>query len=345
MNGGEAVEENLIVLCPNCHQALDSSPREVEFTSFLAELLRRSSRFESVRLEALIGRTVHFRADLLAERKSVGGREKLLIECKTSPVTAGRLQDVIAQIRKYQSVYDPSIAVFAVPATLSDLDRQILATNDIELWDLDFIASQFKAEIAASTAGYYKLLFQAHAGRSSASSTEHILIQKLKTTQPGRKDWSVYQSLIGEILEYLFCPTLVKPISELSDATKTNRRDFILPNYSESGFWAFLRNRYSADYVVVDAKNYTGKINKSQVLQIANYLKLHGAGLFGVIFSRKGGDSGGCVVTLREQWALHQKMILVLADEDVEAMLLAKFDGRAPEEVIGRKIEDFRLSV
>jgi hypothetical protein len=42
---------------------------------------------------------------------------------------------------------------------------------------------------------------------------------------------------------------------------------------------------------------------------------------------------------------VHQKMILVLCNEDIEAMLLAKFDGRSPEEVIGSKIEEFRLSM
>ena len=49
-------------------------------------------------------------------------------------------------------------------------------------------------------------------------------------------------------------------------------------------------------------------------------------------------------MTLREQWLVHQKLILILNDADLESMLLAKSDGRI-EEVIGRKIEDFRLSM
>ena len=52
-----------------------------------------------------------------------------------------------------------------------------------------------------------------------------------------------------------------------------NRRDFIIPNYSEEGFLRYLRSRYSADYIVVDAKNYTHKITRKDALQIANYLK------------------------------------------------------------------------
>ncbi len=98
-------------------------------------------------------------------------------------------------------------------------------------------------------------------------------------------------------------------------------------------------------YLVVDAKNYSRKIGKTEILQVANYLKPQGAGLVGLIFSRNGGDAAGCAHTLREQWLIHQKMILVFDDVEVESMLSAKEDGRVPEAMIGKKIEHFRLSI
>lgn len=161
----------------------------------------------------------------------------------------------------------------------------------------------------------------------------------------GRQDWLLYQKLIGEILEQLFYPELNKPISELSDKPRVNRRDFILPNYAESGFWAFMRSKYHADYIVVDAKNYSKKVGKAEILQIANYLKAHGAGLFGIICSRQGGDERGCEHTLREQWLVHQKLILVLNDKDLSALLRAKSEGRSTQDILGAKIEEFRLSM
>jgi len=102
-----------------------------------------------------------------------------------------------------------------------------------------------------------------------------------------------------------------------------------------------LRSQYAADYIVVDAKNYTGKVNKSQVLQIANYLKTHGAGRFAMIFSRKGGDGGGCLVRLREQWAIHKKMILIFSDDDVERMLLANPMAERQKKSSVRKLKLF----
>lgn len=100
----------------------------------------------------------------------------------------------------------------------------------------------------------------------------------------------------------------------------------------------------SADYIVVDAKNYNQRVTKKEILQISNYLKYHGTGLFGIIIARNG-ISESALYTLREIWAIDQKLIIVLQDNDIEQMLIEKVSGREPENIIRQKIEDFRLSL
>jgi len=235
--------------------------------------------------------------------------------------------------------------VLAIPATLRERDLSMLNGANIEVWDIRYIAEHFSKQIKDANLSYYKALLLAQLTRPSKITREQELLDFLSACNPGKIDCYVYQKLVGEILEYLFTPPLGKPIPELSDKAQANRRDFIMPNYTYKGFWAFMREKYEADYVVIDAKNYTRKVKKSEILQIANYLKPHGAGLFGLIISRKGGDATGCEHTLREQWLVHRKLILVLDDEDIKAMLMAKSDGRPPEEILGQKIEHFRLSM
>lgn len=99
----------------------------------------------------------------------------------------------------------------------------------------------------------------------------------------------------------------------------------------------------TADYIVVDAKNYSGKIKKRDVLQISNYLKPYGAGLFGIIFSRNGGDASA-KTTAREQWAHYQKLILILNDQHCEAVLRASTAG-GQTIVLEKELQDFRLSM
>jgi hypothetical protein len=153
-----------------------------------------------------------------------------------------------------------------------------------------------------------------------------------------------YQRLIGRILEDLFCPPLTRPLPEHPDSTRANRRDFIFPNYAVDGFWQFVRSRYAADYIVVDAKNGKGRISKAHVLQIANYLRPHGVGMFGIILCRNGIDNGA-KVTMREQWLLNNKLIIALNDTDLENMLLAKAAQGEVTAVLSDRIQDFRLSM
>jgi hypothetical protein len=233
--------------------------------------------------------------------------------------------------------------VFACPGSIASNHKQVLQNSGIEIWDIDYLAKRFNNQIKNIKNPRLKLLFFA-AQRRIGKKREDELIEQLRACPPGKKDWSQYQKLIGSILEEIFCPTLSKPISELPDSLRVNRRDFILPNYAEQGFWAYLRSRYMAEYIVVDAKNYQIKIKKNEALQIANYLKNFGAGLFGIIVSRNGADSG-CMHTIREIWLVQQKLLIVLTDTDIEQMLLNHRDGLPPESVIQEKIEAFRLSL
>jgi hypothetical protein len=60
--------------------------------------------------------------------------------------------------------------------------------------------------------------------------------------------------------------------------------------------------------------------------------------------SRKGGGTGS-YYTCREIWAMDKKMIIVLDDDDLIKMIMAKATSNAPEEIIRQKIEQFRLSM
>lgn len=94
----------------------------------------------------------------------------------------------------------------------------------------------------------------------------------------------------------------------------------------------------------MDAKNGKGRVTKTNVLQLANYLKDHDVGRFGLIIGREGFDKSA-MMTMREQWAIHGKMIIILNDRDVENMLLSKAVSGDPSTVIGEKIQCFRLQM
>lgn len=341
--GGTFDISNLRLICreDNLRRA-NKFFKEVELVNYLHEIITKNKNFRKLKHEVSLAET-RYRADLIVERKKGTSWENLLIEVKSNPTfTEIRLREVIAQIKLFSQYVKAHKLAFVFPGILPDKDNALLQREGIEVWDINYIASTFEKEISETPHPIFQALFAA----TPYIAAHDKLILELKAIKTGKEDgvWSKYQNHIKKILEYLFGSVLSSPISESSDHFKINRRDFILRNYAETGFWAHLKNRYLADYIVLDAKNYSKKVTKKEVLQIANYLKVHGAGLFGIIISRNGGDNGS-YYTCREIWAMDKKLVLVLNDDDIFKMIIAKASSNDPEEIIRQKIEQFRLSM
>ncbi|WP_328673409.1 CRISPR-associated protein Cas4 [Streptomyces sp. NBC_00322] len=316
--------------------------REAEFIQFLVELLRRSG-YQNAQPEAAVGGNK--RVDIVVDSPD----EIFLIEVKrSSPQTERRVRESVAQLKHYSSLASneayagrPQKLVLAIPGNLTMSTIGALSREGITVWDGAWIAE--KAVAVGLAADAARFLSEEH----FASSPEDQLpgmAERLAQLAPGRPAWSAYQRLCREIAEFLFCPPLRSAIWESANEAEINKRDFILPNYATEGFWKFLRDEYRAHYVVVDAKNYRDGIEKEQVLQIANYLSRHGTGLFALIMTRNEAKQSA-LYTMREQWILHNKMIVVLHDRDIMQMLTDKSFGNDPAELVRQKIEDFRLGI
>lgn len=316
--------------------------REVEYVQYLNDIILKNNNFRNPEIEVALNDT-KYRADLITQRKAGNKWEKILIEVKVIPTfTELRLREIIEQLKLFKKYSKDHKIALAFPGILTNKDNALLQKEGIEVWDINYISTNFAKEIASTPHPLFQALFT-----SKNYVAEHDkLIMDLKSINAGRKDkdWSKYQKHIEKILDYLFGSVLSSPITELSDHFKINRRDFILRNYAETGFWAHIRTRYLADYIVLDAKNYTKKVTKKEILQISNYLKVHGAGLFGIIVSRNGSDNGS-YYTCREIWAMDKKLVIVLDDNDIIKMIIAKASTNNPEEIIRQKIEQFRLSM
>ncbi|MDQ0064255.1 HNH endonuclease [Chryseobacterium lathyri] len=334
-------DNHIVLTCYKCNDYKSNRKpfNEFEFVNFLKELIENSDDYNSVSSESVLDGNSLFKADLLVEK--VDGT-KLLLEVKSFPTyTNNRLQDIINQIKTYVEISKDYKGVFVFPGKLSENSNKLLKDQDIEVWDIDFIIQNFSKQIENSSFKLLKKIFGFH---NNIDEPQELIIS-LKSILPGKKDWSKYQKHLGTILSFLFGDSLSDPIYERPDKMKINRRDFILRNYEESGFWKYIRDRYQADFIVVDAKNYEKGIKKQEILQISNYLKSHGTGLFAIIISRNGLENTSSYYTRREIWVTEKKMIIILSDIDIENMILAKANSNKPDEIIKQKIEQFRLEM
>lgn len=314
---------------------------EVEFIDLLVQLLHAHPDFDAIqsgRSLSISGREV--RPDLVCNRKGT----PLIIEARNAaPLVQRRVEDTVLHLETYQQRIPNARLVLTTPVELQPKYKEFFEAHKIEVWDAPRLAQLFAAQLPEIKGSpLHSILSSIQAVPEHAVSDD--LIDSLRRIRSGREGWAHYQKHCASIFEYLFTPPLGKPIYELVDAFNVNRRDIILPNYAESGFWRFLRDKYAADYIVIDTKNHTNVIPKDSVLQIANYLKDFGAGLFGMLCSPCH-PNRSAIHTQREQWLVHRKMIVFLTNDDLVQMITIRADDGSPEDVIKQKIEDFRLSI
>jgi hypothetical protein len=341
--GGPFNIQNLRLICQDDNAKKGNKYiREVELVNYLSDLLSKNMHYRHVQNEFIFPDS-KYKADIVFQRRRGADWENVLIEVRVFPTFTNRtLLEVVTQLKLYKKFSKKHTVAFAFPGILPESDNHLIESQGIEVWDINYISSHFSNEILSTPHPLLQAIFTTF----KYSPARDNLINELKAIPSGKKNnaWLKYQNHIEKILDYLFGSVLSSPISEHADYFKINRRDFILRNYADTGFWANIRERYLADFIVIDAKNYSKKITKKEVLQIANYLKEHGAGLFGLIISRNGGDLG-CYYTCREIWAMDKKLIIVLNDDDVIKMIISKASSDNPEEIIRQKIEHFRLSM
>lgn len=156
-----------------------------------------------------------------------------------------------------------------------------------------------------------------------------LLSERLEQIGFGEAHWRTYETLATDVLRYLFHPPLEAPQHNNWNFNGVDRRDIVLPNYATAGIWAFLRNQYRADFVAAEAKNYSNQVTKNEILQLANYLNIHGVGLFGLIITRHGANSSA-EWTMRQQWMSYNKITVALNDDDLQEMLIKKGEGKRP---------------
>ena len=312
-----------------------------EFLRLVETALPNLLDLTSVATEASLGRSHHQMADFVVQLDN--GRPAIVEVKGLLPSTRSRLESVIAQLRGLSEAYRDHVGMrvpqlaLVTAGSLSPENVQYLQENGIDyVFDGNDVSRALAANSSTQTGGNRRLEdFEVPLFRT--------LIDELNSIAPGKKQWLEYQAVVQNILEHLFCPPLSKPISESANSSRINRRDMIFPNYATTGPWMHVRNTYEGHFVVVDAKNYSGPVKKRAVIDIANYLTKHGTGLFGMLVTRSSSDRGADI-TRREQWFMHQKLIIVVNDDDLRQMWTMAESGDDPSQHIIQKIEDFRIA-
>lgn len=322
----------------------------VAFENFVTEVLIKSEKYSDVQPNKVFKNR---EIDIIAKPKEPNG-QTLVIEVKlfTSKINTGLIEHIHAKWADISSEIGNSYPVIVSLGSLTDEAVKVANAKGVGFWNFDDLEKQLDdvnefnklfSKYRTNIKAFSKISMEKRVEQKGPSK-EDLFINNLKSIPPGKQAWSKYQQTIYDIFEHVFCPPLDAPKYELADDDKRNRRDIIFENPSQNGFWKSIKEDYKGDYIVVDAKNYAPTLSKRPIIDIAHYLKPYGCGMFGIIVSRKGiGPSG--IHARKEQWIGNQKMIVVLSDDDVVDMLKEKAKNHPPEEILRKKLSDFRMKL
>ncbi len=300
---GQEFNENILpvidYIIPKCKGGIDNISN-LQLTCFYCNAMKQGKFVSTIVFEKCIELIIKsskkysletiprvYNSDLDLVLKNNLNNEYNVCEVKANDsFTTNRIKDIIKKLnisaenlkRQYGNIRVRNILIF--PGKLSQRNEHYIKLNHIEVWDRDYLIANFNDEILKLDNSYLNSIlrmFKDNYEHKSDDETEECKqkINELRECESGIKNWGQYQKLVGEIIELLFFPNLSMPIYQSYDQRRINRRDFIMPNYDMNGFWCFIRQRYNAEYIVIDAKNSTNGVTKQDILQIANYLKIN----------------------------------------------------------------------
>jgi hypothetical protein len=171
------------------------------------------------------------------------------------------------------------------------------------------------------------------------------LKQRLGAISAGRERAAEYQRVVLEILNYLFNPELIDGAPEVRTVDGTERRDIIFTNDSDESFWEFVRSEHSGILVMFEAKN-TEDLEMANINQTATYMGDR-IGRLGVIVTRKGPSEAvkRKIFSVWNDSGPYRKVILVLSDEHLRAMLDLRRGNGSPTKWMQRHYRAFRETV
>ncbi len=109
--------------------------------------------------------------------------------------------------------------------------------------------------------------------------------QRLQACPTGKDHFDEYESIGTELWQYIFDGDLGKPKVQRTTKDGVQRRDSLFPNLRKSRFFQRVFDRFDADFVIVDFKNYADPINSDVIEDVSHYANI-ALGRFVVVVTR-----------------------------------------------------------
>ena len=258
-----------------------------------------------------------------------------------------------------QEFYNKQITDFLIEENIranSSLVQTIKGQRKVYKKDVRDAQPRSKAFIADTVLAHpelltlYKQIAKTHGAMATFDEEQPTLAavcshlaSLFKNVQAGQSHASQYHHLITGALTALFYPDLIQPRREWPINDGRKRIDIVFTNAADTGFFAQRRDnqRTNANIVIVECKNYSEDLKNGEIDQLIGRFD-ENRGKFGIITCRTIDDLATLNARCRDAATHSQGFIIVLTDEDIIAMLIAKskLEDEQVQSILHRKFRE-----
>jgi hypothetical protein len=254
---------------------------------------------------------------------------------------------VIHQLEQYLDSQGTSLDVMCLVSSgdLTSIGRNVSVKNPrIRVWDrevLDRLLYKHSEVMREFFQGYRSALDKLNSDSQPAALNDFSA--SLQDCPTGKEHFQEYERLGTEILSFVFGDKLGPPNVQSRTADGVQRRDVVFRNNRTTRFFTRIGERFDADFLVVDFKNYADPIDGSTVVDVGAYSNA-ALGRFVLVVSRQGAGKSCRAAQLR-LFNKAQQVILVVSDAQLVEMAKRKHSGEAPEDFLEDALDELLLAV
>ncbi len=156
------------------------------------------------------------------------------------------------------------------------------------------------------------------------------LSTELATLPVGKNSSRQFEDLIGEMIKLCFFRSLSNVQPRSRNVGGTVIRDWVASNRAATGFWAIVRDKYSATQVLWECKNYE-ELKADDFQQTAYYMNEQSGRLVIIVCRSSQPTSSHTMEHVRRVFQQTKGLVLILRESDTKTFLRQALNGKQSE--------------
>lgn len=157
------------------------------------------------------------------------------------------------------------------------------------------------------------------------------LMAELETLPMDKQSAHIFEDLIGEVIKLCFFRSLSNVKAMSRDVSGTVVRDWVASNRANGGFWAIIRDKYSATQIIWECKNYPD-LKADDFHQAAYYMNGR-IGRFIIVVCRATSPIPRHAYDhIRRVFQQAHGLVLILRESDIRTFLRQALNGKQSEQ-------------